>query len=69
MVQMENDVTPQIGLVMLMAGRQEFHTLSSRSPKRLRPRMSLVDAALSAARLGPAADDDGVAFIVGCVPL
>jgi len=48
MVQMENDVYTQIGLVMFIAWAQ-VHPIVAFAKRGLRPRYVLVDAALSAA--------------------
>jgi len=52
MVQMENDVYTQIGLVMLhRSGRQEFNSDRRVRQRGVRTRQALVDAALDGARL------------------
>jgi len=71
MVQMENDVYTQIGLVMLIgSGRQEFN-----SDRRVRQRGVRTRQASGRGRPGrseasvPAPHDDRARVIVGCVPL
>src|SRR5437870_1664373 len=71
MVQMENDVYTQIGLVMLIGlGAKNSILIVAFAKEDYERGMSLVDAALSAARLRfRPLMMTALAFIVGCVPL
>jgi HAE1 family hydrophobic/amphiphilic exporter-1 len=71
MVQMENDVYTQIGLVMLIGlGAKNSILIVAFAKEDYDRGMSLVDAALSAARLRfRPLMMTALAFIVGCVPL
>src|SRR6266446_6568638 len=71
MVQMENDVYTQIGLVMLIGlGAKNSILIVAFAKEDFERGMSLVDAALSAARLRfRPVMMTALAFIVGCVPL
>jgi HAE1 family hydrophobic/amphiphilic exporter-1 len=71
MVQMENDVYTQIGLVMLIGlGAKNSILIVAFAKADYERGMSLVDAALSAARLRfRPLMMTALAFIVGCVPL
>jgi HAE1 family hydrophobic/amphiphilic exporter-1 len=71
MVQMENDVYTQIGLVMLIGlGAKNSILIVAFAKQDYDRGMSLVDAALSAARLRfRPLMMTALAFIVGCVPL
>jgi HAE1 family hydrophobic/amphiphilic exporter-1 len=71
MVQMENDIYTQIGLVMLIGlGAKNSILIVAFAKEDYDRGMSLVDAALSAARLRfRPLMMTALAFIVGCVPL
>ena len=71
MVQMENDVYTQIGLVMLIGlGAKNSILIVAFAKEDYDRGMSLVDAALSAARVRfRPLMMTALAFIVGCVPL